>query len=335
MRSGPAPAVPTPAGVDSRAGSAPVLVVVAAALWGTTGAAQSLGGTDAPVAVGAARLAVGGGALVLVALAGGGAGPMLACLRRPLLAWTALAALATAVYQGAFFSAVASTGVATGTVVALGTAPVATGACGVLLFGDRLTRWWVVATGLAVAGCTVLVTVGDDGTSRVQPVGVALAVLAGACYGLYTAAAKVLLQRGVPVVTAMAATLGAGAVLVAPVLVAQADELAGGRSLLVLAWLGLVTTGVAYVLFAQGLRRLPAGTVGTLSLTEPLTATALGVLVLQERLSPGALAGALVLLAGLVLAALHPLQSGAPTGSAAVPPYPEGPTTDVPRSTPP
>ncbi len=295
-----------------RPGHAPVLVVAAAALWGTTGTAQSLAGTDAPVAVGAARLAIGGGALVVVALATGGAGPLLPCLRPPLLAWTALAAVATAAYQGAFFSAVAATGVATGTVVALGTAPVATGLCGTLLFRERLTRWWALATALAVLGCMVLVTAGDGGATRVEPVGVALAVLAGGCYGLYTAAAKALLARGVPVVVAMAVTLGAGAVLVAPALVVSADDLAGGRSLLVLGWLGLVTTGVAYVLFARGLRLLPAGTVGTLSLTEPLTATALGLLLLDERLAPGAVAGALVLVAGLVLAALRPVQAERP-----------------------
>ena len=289
-------------------GAAPVLVVAAAALWGTTGTAQSLGGTDAPVAVGAARLAVGGGALVLVALGSGGASALLACLRRPLLSWTVLAAVATAVYQGAFFSAVASTGVATGTVVALGTAPVATGLCGAVLFGERLTRWWALATVLAVGGCGVLVAAGDDGATRVAPVGVALAVLAGGCYGLYTAAAKALLERGVPVVVAMGVTLGAGGLLLAPVLAVSADDLVGGRSLVVLAWLGLVTTGVAYVLYARGLHRLPASTVGTLSLAEPLTATALGLLVLGERLTPGAAAGAAVLVAGLVIAALRPVQ---------------------------
>jgi len=116
--------------------AAPLLVLAAAALWGTTGTAQALGRVGDPVVVGAARLAVGAAALVLVALATGGPGPLAACLRRPLRRWTLLAAAATAVYQAAFFSAVASTGVATGTIVALGTAPVATGLCGAVLFGN-------------------------------------------------------------------------------------------------------------------------------------------------------------------------------------------------------
>ena len=282
------------------------------------------GGVHDPVVVGAARLVVGGFALVLVARVRHGAAAVATCLKRPLVGWTALAAVATAVYQSSFFSAVATTGVATGTVVALGTAPVATGLCGALLFGERLTRRWVGATVLAVVGCVILVGVGHSGATTVRPVGVALAVLAvlaGACYGLYTSGAKALLDRQVPVV-AMGVTLGSGAVLLAPVLVTGGLQLVGVRPLLMVGWLGLVTTGVAYLLFARGLRRLPAGTVGTLSLAEPLTAALLGLLVLGERLAPPAAVGALILVAGLLLAALrpvpHPHDSTAPSNAATV-----------------
>lgn len=302
------PAVPLARTVSSGATSraAPLLVVAAAALWGTTGTAQASGHVHEPVVVGAARLAVGAGALVLIALVTGGLAVLLSCLRKPLLGWSALAAVATAVYQTAFFSAVASTGVATGTVVALGTAPVATGLCGRLLFAERLTGRWAGATVLAVTGCAVLVTAGGSSTATADPGGVALAVLAGACYGLYTSSAKALLDRGVPVVPAMAVTLGLGAVLLTPVLLSGADRLSGSRSLLMVGWLGLVTTAGAYLLFARGLRRLPASTVGTLSLTEPLTAATPGLLVLGEQPAPAAALGAAALLAGLVLAALRP-----------------------------
>jgi DME family drug/metabolite transporter len=86
-------------------------------------------------------LAIGGGALVLISLTLGGRAELLTCLRRPLLRLTVTAALALAICQSAFFSAVASTGVATGTVVALGTAPVVTGLCAAVVFRERLTRW--------------------------------------------------------------------------------------------------------------------------------------------------------------------------------------------------
>lgn len=294
----------------------------AAALWGTTGTAQAFGHVSDPIVVGAARLAVGGAALVVIALATTGPGSLAACLRRPLLAWTLLAAVATAVYQAAFFSAVATTGVATGTVVALGTAPIATGLCGSALFGERLTRRWAAATASAVAGCVVLVTAGSTGTDSVKSGGVALAVLAGVCYALYTSGAKILLARSVPVVSAMAVPLGLGATLLSPVLFSRGQELAAVRPLVMVAWLGLVTTAAAYMLFARGLRRLPAGTVGTLSLAEPLTAATLGLVALGERPAPWAAAGAAFLLAGLVIAALRPAQVTATPPPGATPVLP-------------
>jgi drug/metabolite transporter, DME family len=288
--------------------SAVLLVSVAAALSGTTGTAQAFGHAGDPVAVGAGRLAVGGGALVLITLMLGGRAALRACLRRRLLGITVIAAVALAVCQSAFFSAVASTGVATGTVVALGTAPVATGLCAAVVFGERLTRWWVAATALAVAGCVVLVTAGSSGAAQVSAVGVALAAVAGTCYGAYTTAAKALLNHGVPATAAMAVTLTLGGMLLAPVLFARGTELAGLRSLAMLAWIGLVATAGTYLLFARGLARLSAATVSTLNLAEPLVAAGLGLLVLGERPGARAAVGALCLLIGLVLAALRPTQ---------------------------
>jgi DME family drug/metabolite transporter len=68
-------------------------------------------------------------------------------------------------------------------------------------------------------------------------------------------------------------------------------------------YLGTVPTAVAYVLFARGLRHLPAGEVATLTLAEPLTATALGAIVLGERPGAVALAGVALVLAGLAVLA--------------------------------
>ncbi len=67
-----------------------------------------------------------------------------------------------------------------------------------------------------------------------------------------------------------------------------------------------VVRAPAYLLFARGLTRVPAATAGTLSLAEPLTAAALGIVVLAERPSTSALGGALLLVIGLALTAVVP-----------------------------
>jgi len=53
-----------------------------------------------------------------------------------------------------------------------------------------------------------------------------------------------------------------------------------------------------------GLRGLTAATAGTLSLAEPLVATALGIGILHEHLSLPIAAGTLLLLGGLILVSI-------------------------------
>jgi len=60
--------------------------------------------------------------------------------------------------------------------------------------------------------------------------------------------------------------------------------LATPRGALVALHLGLLATAAAYALLAAGLRRVTVATAATMSLAEPLTAAALGVALLGERL---------------------------------------------------
>ena len=118
-------------------------VLLASLYFGTTGTAQALGPAGlSPAGVGAARILVGGALLVLVAILGSG---LRGLPRRPLI----LAALAVAAYQLAFFAAVADTGVAVGTIVALGSAPALAGALEWLVERRAPTRAWAGATALA------------------------------------------------------------------------------------------------------------------------------------------------------------------------------------------
>jgi DME family drug/metabolite transporter len=282
-------------------------VLLAAVCFGTTGTAQALGPDDAtPLTVGAARLVVGGLALVLVARASRARQESADPAAAPPPRWSPLVVLATGVavaaYQLTFFAGVERTGVAVGTVVALGSAPAFAGALDRIVNGQRLHAGWVRSTGLAVLGVALLVGAGSS--ADVDPVGVLLALGAGAGYASYTVGSKRLMVQGHPPEDVMAAGFGSAAVLLLPVLVLgdTAWLLTPGGVALAL-FLGLVPTALAYVLFGRGLRRLASGEVATLTLAEPLTATVLGVLVLGER--PGALAvlGAALVLAGLVLLA--------------------------------
>ena len=272
------------------------LVLAAALLFGTTGTAQAFAPAGAePLAVGTVRLLIGGGALLALAAARGLVGAPTRWPPVPTLA----AAGGIAAYQACFFAGVAITGVAVGTVVALGSAPVFAGLLGLRFHGERPDRRWLLATALAVAGCGLLVM--PAGGLQVAPLGVLLALGAGTSYAVYAAESKRLLSR-FPPDAVMAVTFALGAVLLSPVLlVVNLHWLVEPRGILVALHLGLVATALAYALFARGLKEVPTATAVTLTLAEPLTATTLGLVVLGERLTPPALAGVGLLLAGLAI----------------------------------
>jgi DME family drug/metabolite transporter len=275
------------------------LVLAAAVLWGTTGTAQTFAPAGAtPASVGAVRLV--GGSLCLIALAAyrGQLGKLLHMPRRPLL----VAAIGIAIYQISFFAGVARTGVAVGTIVGIGTAPIWSGALDWLVVGDRPERRWLAATALAILGSTFLIAGGSS--ISVDPLGVLLSMGAGLAYAIYTLASKQLLYDYAPD-GVMAAVFGLGAVFLAPVLfIADASWLVETRGLLVALHLSLLTVGLSYALWARGLIRVSASTAVTLSLAEPLTAATLGVLVVGERLPLVALLGIALLIAGLALLSL-------------------------------
>jgi DME family drug/metabolite transporter len=220
----------------------------------------------------------------------------------------ALAAVAVSGYQLCFFAAVRLTGVAVGTVLAIGSAPVFTGLISRLAGEAALTARWLIATAAAVAGCAVLVTGGQAAGVRLG--GVGLALLAGLCYAVYAVTSARLISGGRPETAVMGVLFGGAAILLVPVLAATPTGwLASTRGLAVTGYLGLVTTVIAYLLYGRGLRTVPAPAAVTLGLAEPVVAALLGVVVLGERLTGAALAG--LVLVGLAIAILTVGRPGA------------------------
>jgi DME family drug/metabolite transporter len=287
-------------------------ILLAAVLFGTTGTAQAAGPDVQPLAVGASRIVLGGALLALVAVAaaaraGGlrsGGGP------RAVL----LAGACVAVYQATFFAAVADTGVAVGTVVAIGSGPAFAGLFSSLFAGERLERRWAAATALACAGVGLLVLGGGSAGSVSAP-GVGLALISGAGYAGYAVTSKRMLDAGGSPEAVMAAVFGMGALLMLPLLVlAPTGELATPGGVALVVYLGVVPTALAYVLFARGLEKVGASETATLTLAEPLTAAALGVIALGERPGLTAAAGAALVLAGLAALATGPSKRTATLG---------------------
>lgn len=264
-------------------------VLAAGMLYGTTGTAQALApvGTD-PSSIGLVRIALGGLALLPFAAAREGG---LRALARGLSPWVLLAGAGLAGFQVLFFRGVIAAGVALGTVVAIASGPVFAGILGAVVFRERLSPAWWASTALAVLGCA-LVSRGKS-AAPAPDAGIALALGAGASYAVLGLGIKKASRR---LTSLGSVTLGllTGSLLLVPVFLASGASIGwtlSPRGFLTTAHLGLLTTAVPYFLFARALGILPMGWVYTLGLSEPLVAALLGILLLRETPSPGALWG--------------------------------------------
>jgi drug/metabolite transporter, DME family len=176
-----------------------------------------------------------------------------------------------------------------------------------------------VATALAAVGVALMALSGS--AAEVSAPGVVLALGAGASAAVFTLASKRLLDAGAAVDRVMAGVFTVGALLLVPVLiVGDLDWLASPDGLAMAVWLGAVPTALAYILCAHGLRLLPASEVATLTLAEPVTAAALGAIVLGERPGAPAVAGIALVIAGLAVLALRgQREDPVPAGEGALP----------------
>ncbi|WP_337061517.1 DMT family transporter [Kineococcus sp. G2] len=295
-------------------------VLAAAALWGTTGTAAALAPGVGPLAAGAAAMGVGG--LLQAAAALGGLRrhrTALRAQRRTLL----LAACAVAVYPLAFYSSMHLAGVAVGTVVTIGSAPVAAALIERVLDARPLTRRWALGAATGVLGVLLLGLAhpgagGSAGGGRAV-LGIALALLAGVTYALYSWGAARVMRRGLPAGPVMGAVFGLGGVLLLPVLLLTGGPVvAGAQAFTAVAYLAVVPMFLGYVLFGRGLAAVPASTATTLSLIEPAVAAVAAVVVLHERLPVLGWVGTAVLLTSLVvLTAPARRRGGARAGAAA------------------
>jgi DME family drug/metabolite transporter len=102
---------------------------------------------------------------------------------------------------------------------------------------------------------------------------------------------------------AIGSVFGAGMLLLIPLAVRSASEVfASAESIITVAYLGVFTLSVAYILWGFGLHRLTLGVVVVVTLLEPAVASLLGVVVLGEPLTAALLVGVVLVGAGVTLA---------------------------------
>ena len=237
-------------------------VAVATSLIGTIGTAAELGPDSlSPVATGAWRGVIGAAGLLVVSTSRG----LAPWKYRLPVRWVLLAGFGVAASQLSFFEAMARTGVAVGTLVAIGVGPLMAGVLDWLAYRHRPDHRWLAGVAVALAGVVLL----SGGAEQVVWSGVAFAVLAGSGIPAMGFAAQQLM-RDRPLLTAMTTVMMAGSVFLLPVgLISLDTSSISFESVLTVVYLGLVTVTLAHWLWGAGLKRLTLSVAVVVGLLEP------------------------------------------------------------------
>ncbi|PHX07458.1 DMT family transporter [Vibrio splendidus] len=260
-------------------------ILFASILWGTTGTAASFAPDLSPLAIGAFSMGVGG--LMQAGLA----------YRKILFAFDkllqnkrllAVSALALAVYPLAFYSSMKLSGVAIGTVVSIATAPFFSALLECLISKkNNINKRWLTSFAIGVVGIGLLVfseaSSANESGDDLKLLGIALGLLAGLCYAIYSWATKALIDKGIKSQAAMGSIFGLGAMLLLPTLWFTGENLFSSQiNVLVISYLTLIPQCVGYIAFSFGLRHVTASSANLLTLFEPVVAAVLAVCVVGE-----------------------------------------------------
>lgn len=288
------------------------LTLLAGILWGTGGLAGTLltdaAGTSS-VTNAAIRL-LGGGLLVTVFLVVTGGWRR---MRKDRLGWRRLGLIgvAAAVFQAAYFSAVALSSLSFATLVTIGLSPVLVVVATALRDRRRPENLTLITTAVAVLGLVLLVGFPDQGLDGRTLAAIGLCVVSASGFGFITMVNAVPVP-GLSAVAAAGPAFVIGGVVLLPVAVllsavdggslfAELGRIDDLKAVGLVLFLALVPTALAYLCFFRGLESTPPAGAALSALLEPLTATVLATLILDERMSALSVVGA-VLIGGAVLA---------------------------------
>jgi DME family drug/metabolite transporter len=212
-----------------------------------------------------------------------------------------LMGLSVGAFQFFFFLSANLAGVAIGTLVTISAAPWFSGLLGWGWGAGRPSRIWWISTAIGIAGVFLLVGTPDNGA--INFAGVLAGLAAAASYAVMTNIGTRLTQQGNSANHVLAASFSIGALVLVPFIFTGGIWFTAPSGIILIVWLGLFVTTLAYVLFGVGLKSLMPGTIATLNLGEPLVATILAVWLLDESLSVLGWFGCILILIALALLA--------------------------------
>jgi drug/metabolite transporter, DME family len=272
-------------------------VLTSAILFGTVGTAIAYAPANAGgSALGIGRLAIGALLLLIfMPVFGGKRTNFFIHARKKSVFFMALGAAA---FQPFFFSATTSNGVALSTLLAVGCIPIFTGILSAIIFHERFSTLWFAATALAIFGLALRFS----GEIKVESTfGIFMAFGAGLSVAIYVNAAKIALRSQENPIELTSTAYLIGSLFLIPLIFSEDLSWLGSlRGVAVVFYLGAITMALANIFQIYGLRKMSPSSAGTLALAEPLTATVLGITLLNESLTTISFIGLAIVSAALI-----------------------------------
>jgi DME family drug/metabolite transporter len=169
------------------------------------------------------------------------------------------------------------------------------------LFREKLTPKLILALTFALIGTALFVDFQPHGGAQGNAViGVLLALGSAFGYAVITLCSRTLARRYHPL-QSLTIGFGTGAMILLPFAIANGVVNYPVVGWVLLLYLGLVPTVLAYVLFLSGMRYTTATVASITTLLEPMTSTLLAWLFFKEQLTLLGLLGGILLLGAIVL----------------------------------
>ncbi len=214
----------------------------------------------------------------------------------------AMALLGIVAYNLCFLYGVRLAPASDGAIIVPGLAPVVVAVLVALRYRVVPGRQGVLGLALALGGLVLVIGPALEGGGQ-RLVGDLLYVTGALCWGAYSVMSRVATTRLHPVTATLApAAIGALIFLPTTALAGWAPVFeASPRALASLLYLGALGTMVAFVAFAEGIRRIGAPRASAFIVLVPLAGEVLTVWLLGEHVGPFIVAGSAIVLGGLWL----------------------------------
>lgn len=172
-----------------------------------------------------------------------------------------------------------------------------------LILKETLGLKHFAGLGLGLFGLGLIIAGEADisSSSRNLGIGIGLAVGAAVTFGLYTVLAKRLVKEfSNQVINSFSFLSGAAILFLVNLLRGQNMGIEPSwPNIFGIAWLGLFVTGLAYILFFESMKVLPASTAAMYFFLKPVISSLLAFFILKEILAPLQIAGVLAIILSL------------------------------------